>query len=208
LVSASTAAFEGRFVFLATGVLDLPTKRDGRKGARSKEHSKMTTRVGVGGPSTGVYETATAPRVTPAPAHPFQQVMYAGSAAIVNGAEAAVTHLPGGGILAAAMRPGASNAAFSLSSPVSASANNRPEGPTGTAGAGTAGLATSTGGNSGAPGSADPSIEQVMSQDADQNMYYLKLQEQMSAESRTYSAISNVLKARHDTMKNAIGNIR
>jgi len=47
-----------------------------------------------------------------------------------------------------------------------------------------------------------------MSQDADQNMYYLKLQEQMSAESRSYSAISNVLKARHDTMKNAIGNIR
>jgi hypothetical protein len=39
-------------------------------------------------------------------------------------------------------------------------------------------------------------------------MYYLKLQEQMSAESRSYSAISNVLKARHDTMKNAIGNIR
>jgi len=30
----------------------------------------------------------------------------------------------------------------------------------------------------------------------------------MSEESRSYSAISNVLKARHDTMKNAIGNIR
>ena len=48
----------------------------------------------------------------------------------------------------------------------------------------------------------------MMSQDADQNMYYLQLQEQMSQESRNYSAISNVLKARHDTMKNAIGNIR
>jgi hypothetical protein len=165
----------------------------------------MTTRVSVGGPLTGVYSTQTAPRVTPAPAHPFQQVMYAGSAAIVNGAEAAVAHLPGGGILAAAMRPGVSSGVGSLSMPASASLNNRPEGPTGTAGA-SSGLATTTG--TGTSGTGDPSIEQVMSQDADQNMYYLKLQEQMSAESRSYSAISNVLKARHDTMKNAIGNIR
>ncbi len=168
----------------------------------------MTTRVGVGGPATGVYPTTTAPRVTPPPAQPFQQVMYAGSAAIVSGAEAAVTHLPGGGVLAAAMRPGASSAAFPLSSPVGSGALTRPEGPTGTAGVSGSGLGTSTGGTSGVAGAGDPSIEQVMSQDADQNMYYLKLQEQMSAESRSYSAISNVLKARHDTMKNAIGNIR
>ena len=168
----------------------------------------MTTRVSVGGPSTGVYATQTAPRVTPAPAHPFQQMMSVGSAAIVNGAEAAITHLPGGGILAAAMRPGVSSGVASLSMPASASLNNRPEGPTGTAGASSSGLATTTGSALGSSGTGDPSIEQVMSQDADQNMYYLKLQEQMSAESRSYSAISNVLKARHDTMKNAIGNIR
>ncbi len=165
----------------------------------------MTTRVAVGGPSTDVFATQTAPRVTPAPAHPFQQVMSAGSAAIVNGAEAAVTRLPGGGILAAAMRPGPSSAGAAFSLPVSLPSSNRAEGPTGTAGVPTSGLSATTGGVSGA---GDPSIEQVMSQDADQNMYYLKLQEQMSAESRSYSAISNVLKARHDTMKNAIGNIR
>lgn len=167
----------------------------------------MTTRVSVGGPSTGVYATQTAPRVTPAPAHPFQQVMSAGSAAIVSGAEAAVTHLLGGGILAAAMRTGVSNGANSLSLIGSASLGNRAEGPKGTAGA-SSGLATTTGSALGTSGTGDPGIEQVMSQDADQNMYYLKLQEQMSAESRSYSAISNVLKARHDTMKNAIGNIR
>ena len=167
----------------------------------------MTTRVGVGGPSTSVYATATAPRVTPAPARPFQQMMNAGSAAIVSGAEAAVVHLPGGSILAAAMRPGVSGGSFST--PLSTSLN-RPEGSAGTA---SAGLSTTTGGVSGVSGGTgigigDPSVEQVMSQDADQNLYYLKLQEQMSAESRGYSAISNVLKARHDTMKNAIGNIR
>lgn len=158
----------------------------------------MTTRIGVGGPSTDVVATTTAPRVTPPPARPFQQVMSAGSAAIVNGAEAAVTHLPGGSILAAAMRP-ASVAPLATAGSFSAT------GPTGTASAGLG--ATGLGGVS-TGGSGDPAMQQMMNQDADQNLYYLQLQEQMSQESRGYSAISNVLKARHDTMKNAIGNIR
>src|SRR6187551_715955 len=96
----------------------------------------MTTRVAVGGPPTSVYPTATAPRVTPEPARPFQQVMNASSAAIVSGAEAAVTHLPGGSILAAAMRPGGSGygPGFSPGSAYGpAAASNRAEGPTGTA---------------------------------------------------------------------------
>jgi len=158
----------------------------------------MTTRIGVGGPSTDVVATTTAPRVTPPPARPFQQVMSAGSAAIVNSAEAAVTHLPGGSILAAAMRPASVT-------PVSTTGSLSATGPTGTASAslGATGLGSVSSG-----GTGDPAMQQMMNQDADQNLYYLQLQEQMSQESRGYSAISNVLKARHDTMKNAIGNIR
>jgi hypothetical protein len=158
----------------------------------------MTTRIGVGGPSTDVVATTTAPRVTPPPARPFQQVMSAGSAAIVNGAEAAVTHLPGGSILAAAMRPASVT-------PLATAGSFSATGPTGTASPGLG--ATGLGGVS-TGGSGDPAMQQMMNQDADQNLYYLQLQEQMSQESRGYSAISNVLKARHDTMKNAIGNIR
>jgi hypothetical protein len=132
--------------------------------------------------------------------------MNASSALIINGAEAAVTHLPGGGILAAAMRPvGSVGGVGNVASGAYALSLSRPEGPTGTA---TSGLTSGTSGMTSPSGVGDPGIEQVMSQDADQNLYYLKLQEQMSAESRSYSAISNVLKARHDTMKNAIGNIR
>jgi hypothetical protein len=160
----------------------------------------MTTRVGVGGPATGVYETATAPRVTPEPARPFQQMMNASSVAIISGAEAAVTHLPGGSILAAAMRPGGNAGALSTASSLTSAT-----GPTGTA---TSGVTGSVSGVAASTSGGDPSMQQMLSQDADQNMYYLQLQEQMSAESRSYSAISNVLKARHDTMKNAIGNIR
>jgi hypothetical protein len=47
-----------------------------------------------------------------------------------------------------------------------------------------------------------------LSSEGDQALYYLQLQQRISAESRAYTALSNVLKARHDTVKNAIGNIR
>lgn len=43
---------------------------------------------------------------------------------------------------------------------------------------------------------------------ADRNLYYIQLQEQIQEESRRFSTISNVLKARHDTAKNSIGNLR
>jgi hypothetical protein len=149
----------------------------------------MTTRLQVDGPGTGVVALNTAARVTPAPARPFKQVLNAGARAVIDGAEAAVRRLAGGPILAAAVRPGAGGAPTPLGSGGSAPA----EGPSGTA--------PSSSGDGG-------SIEGVLSQNADMNMYYLELQERISAESRSYSALSNVLKARHDTVKNAIGNIR
>ena len=47
-----------------------------------------------------------------------------------------------------------------------------------------------------------------MQTQAENNLYYLQLQQQIQDENRTYSTLSNVLKARHETVKNAIGNIR
>ena len=52
------------------------------------------------------------------------------------------------------------------------------------------------------------SVEGTLLQSQEFNLYYLQLQEQLSAENRAFSAMSNVLKTRHDTVKNAIGNIR
>ncbi|HMJ10074.1 MAG TPA: hypothetical protein VK524_01650 [Polyangiaceae bacterium] len=147
----------------------------------------MATRVQSAGPGTGVVTTDTAVRVTPSPTRPFKEVMRAGARAVIEGADAAVRKLPGGPILAAAVRPGQSG-------PVGyGAAATRAEGPTGTAAESTAG---------------SPGIEGTLSQNADMNLYYLELQERISAESRAYSALSNVLKARHDTVKNAIGNLR
>lgn len=40
------------------------------------------------------------------------------------------------------------------------------------------------------------------------NLQYLQLQSQMQHESRSYTAISNIMKTKHDTVKNSISNIR
>jgi hypothetical protein len=158
----------------------------------------MTTRIGTGGPTTGVSASPSAARVTAAPGQPFKAVMSAGAAAILSGAEQAVTRLPGGPILAAALRPTAaadvSPAQTTAATPASLGAGT-PEGA-----AGTAGVAGAGGENGG--------VEAALNQSANQNLYFIEIQERISAESRSYSAISNVLKARHDTVKNAIGNIR
>jgi hypothetical protein len=156
----------------------------------------MTTRVTSNGPSTAVVATSTASRTTPAVTRPFNQVMGASASAVVAGAEAAVRGLPGGPLLAAAMRPAGSGAVTSEAGDL------RAEGSAGTA------AAFGADANIGSGGTASSGVEATLASSADQNMYYLQLQERISAESRAYSALSNVLKARHDTIKNAIGNIR
>jgi hypothetical protein len=40
------------------------------------------------------------------------------------------------------------------------------------------------------------------------NLQYLQLQSQMQHENRAYTAISNILKTKHDTVKNSISNVR
>jgi hypothetical protein len=160
----------------------------------------MTTRIGTGGPVTGVSAAASATRVTAPPGQPFKSMMSAGASAILNGAEQAVTRLPGGPILAAALRPGPSDVGPAQTS-AAAAQSLAPEGTAGTSGAAGA-LGTP------AAGAEGSSLESALSQSANQNLYFIEIQERISAESRNYSAISNVLKARHDTVKNAIGNIR
>jgi hypothetical protein len=155
----------------------------------------MTTRITAHGPSSNVNLGPTAARTTAPPVRPFDQVMKASASAIVDGAESAVVRLPGGAILAAAMRT-PPDAGGSVSSPVGPSSAH----PALT-GVGTGAPAAVT------PGGA-PSLEHVLHQNADQNLYFLGLQERISQENREFTAVSNVLKARHETVKNAIGNLR
>jgi len=120
--------------------------------------------------------------------------MRAGAQVVVAGAEAAANRLPGVPILAAAVRP------TQVSSHTAESAViDRPEGSAGTAAEGATSSASPTG---------DASLDGFLEHQSDLNTQYLMLQERISAENREYTAVSNILKARHDTVKNAIGNIR
>lgn len=40
------------------------------------------------------------------------------------------------------------------------------------------------------------------------NLQYLQLQEKMQNENRSYTTISNIMKTKHDTVKNSISNVR
>jgi len=40
------------------------------------------------------------------------------------------------------------------------------------------------------------------------NLYYLQIQETVNQQNRSFTTVSNVLKTEHDTVKNAIGNLR
>lgn len=156
----------------------------------------MTTRIEQGGPRPLVTSTNTQFRTTSQPTRPFQQVMGAGAGAIVGSAEAAVRRLPGGPILAAAFRPGPGGA---VSSPTMTTPEGQP----------LYGSATGSPGSPEPTGSAgDANVESMLDENADKSLYYIALQERISAENRMYSAYSNVLRVRHETMKNAIGNFR
>jgi hypothetical protein len=53
----------------------------------------------------------------------------------------------------------------------------------------------------------DGGLQATMIQSQQMNMYYLQVQQQVDAENRNFTTLSNVLKTENDTVKNAIGNI-
>ncbi len=51
-------------------------------------------------------------------------------------------------------------------------------------------------------------LESLVSGSRSLNMKYLALQESMAREARAYTALSNIMRARHESAQNAISNIR
>lgn len=171
---------------------------------------------------TGTVKGAPAPLGTPrvegsngraTPKGPSFSAYLGAARPVLKQAEAVASVLPGGPILAAAVRApqalaggspgvgvggtgGVAMAPRSAGAPISGGAP------------GGAGAATAVGTTAGAGGAEGSGIESVLADSQAFNLYYLQLQEQISAENRQFSTLSNVLKARHDTVKNAIGNIR
>ena len=51
-------------------------------------------------------------------------------------------------------------------------------------------------------------MDQAMAHSQEMNLYFLRVQEEVNAQNRVFSTLSNVMKAEHETVKTAIGNIR
>lgn len=144
------------------------------------------------------------------PKGPSFGTVLAGARPILKGAEAVATVLPGGPLVAAAIKapvamsgPGYTPPSMAGAKPSGAPMSPRiPVGSSAPVGGAPDPTAAGVTG-------VDPTpIDGVLGDSQAFNLYFLQLQEQISAENRQYTALSNVLKARHDTVKNAIGNIR
>jgi hypothetical protein len=172
-----------------------------------------------------VVAVETTPRPTPRTVGaPFSEVLAGGARAFVRGATAAAHSLPGSPLMAVAIRGGfsaqanPSPAAISPEGPGGLTNSPGLGGPTGMIPGGLVPGGTLPGGLSGgttaggtadgsATGTNDPSITSTLAQDQEMNLYYLQIQEQVNAQNRTYSALSNVIEVEHNTAKTAIGNI-
>jgi hypothetical protein len=170
-----------------------------------------------------VVTVETAPRPTArAVGAPFSEVLASGARAFVRGATVASRAIPGSPLMAVAVR----NGPVTTTMPVGST--TLPEGPGATAGypvglgpnAAGGGLGAVVGVGAGNPaslsagiganpaaGPTDGGIESVMAQDQEMNLYYLQIQEEVNAQNRTFSALSNVMEVEHNTAKTAIGNI-
>jgi hypothetical protein len=73
-------------------------------------------------------------------------------------------------------------------------------------GAGTDALVASAGGDSQSQLMA--ATQPMQETQTSFNLQYLQLQSQMQNENRQYTAVSNIMKTKHDTVKNSIGNVR
>ena len=162
---------------------------------------------------------ATRLRQTERPRSPFRDVLASGTALLARGAEVA-TSVTAGPVMAAAVRETGLAAATAVAGGGMrvARAPGAMAGPPGTATvAGAGATMNGAGGSSGVPPSlvtsggdqSDLATMQSMQRESQVfNMQLLELQEDVQQENRRFTTVSNVLRAKHDTAKAAVSNIR
>ena len=153
---------------------------------------------------TELVSVTSEPRPTPKPATThFSEVLATGAGGLARGAEAAMTALPGGVLVAAAVRAGA--APTQTAGLVLPSFGNLTG--AGALGTGATAVAEGPGATASAVTGGDGGIESSLAQSQQSNLYYLQVQQQVNQQSQTFETLSNVMKSESDTVKNAIGNM-
>jgi hypothetical protein len=143
-------------------------------------------------------------RQTERPRSPFRSVLTGGVSVLMSGAEIA-THVVAGPVLAAAVhdaRIGATGALGGPAMPMAALGASVSPGTT------LAAAGASAGGVAAASGPDPTSVEAMMQAGQASNLQLFALQEQVQQENQRFSTLSNVSRAKHDTAKAAVSNIR
>jgi hypothetical protein len=122
-------------------------------------------------------------------------------AGVVGAVDLAAPIVPFGTVLAGAVRGAAGTGGTGLPGSLSL-ASGAGTGLTGT-GAGVAGAAATAGGT----GDLLEATRALQAEAQAMNLQYLQLQERMQQESREFTALSNVMKVKHDSARAAIANI-
>jgi hypothetical protein len=152
---------------------------------------------------TSVKIEATRPRQTQPPASPFREVLAGGVSVLMGGAQVA-THVMGAPALAAAVQTARAGAVAAV-----AGAGAAPAVVGGTAAALGSGGAAAAGGVVAGGDGTDLATMQAMQRESQAfNLQLLALQEDVQQENRRFTTLSNVLRAKHDTAKAAVSNIR
>ncbi len=170
---------------------------------------------GAGSADSRLEIDATRARQTDKPTTPFRDVLTGGVSLLMSGAEVA-THVVAGPVMAAAVHDARVGALSAMSSSGTAAGGApircrlRPAAaPASPIGAATAGLgAGPMAAMSGQPGSDMANVQAMMQDGQSSNMQLLAVQQQIQDESQRFSTVSNVMRAKFDTAKAAVSNIR
>ncbi len=156
--------------------------------------SEAPVRAAAGRTESRLEIDASRARQTERPVAPFRSVLAGGVSLLMSGAEVA-THVVGGPILAAAVHDARAGAARAVAGP----------------GAGAPTAASPAAALAGAAATGNPeatNVDAMMQQGQMSNLQLLALQQQVQQENQRFTTVSNVMRAKHDTAKAAVSNIR
>lgn len=184
---------------------------------RIKETSSMDSRIN--NQQNGLRVEIDSSRGRQTPRTDFGSVMATGlsrtAGAVMDAGQLAAPFIPGGAVLSAAIT-GVGTLKASAAGQSAASPNGVGLGGT-SGGVGTVNASGSSSGGGGVDALAAGGDSQAIlmqetrrMQELNQsfNMQYLQLQQKMQADNREFTTLSNIMKTKHDTAKNAINNVR
>jgi hypothetical protein len=135
-------------------------------------------------------------RQTERPPVPFRSVLAGGVSLLMSGAEVA-THVVGGPVLAAAVHDARVGATGAIAGSAPAGLAGRSPHPSAMA-------ATAAG----ATAHPESTVEGMLHQGELSNLQLLTLQQEVQQQNQRFTTVSNVMRAKHDTAKAAVSNIR